>query len=109
MILDGMVRVTARRTLGSWQFDPWDRATDGFAAVVFADLAGGTPSFHVVPSGWLRRDLARRCAEAFPTGVRPVNPESRHAAVNLEHIEQWGPEWRRTYMPDREAEATPGR
>ena len=73
-----------------------ERATEGVAAVVFADLSADRPSFHVVPSWWLRRDLAKRYAEAFPTGVRPVNPESRHAAVDLEHIEQWGQEWRTT-------------
>jgi len=99
MILAGTIKVTGRRTTGSWQFDPWDRATEGVAAVVFADLSGDKASFHVVPSWWLRRDLTRRYAEAFPTGVRPVNPESRHLAVSLEHIEQWGQEWRNYVIP----------
>ncbi len=98
MILARTIKVTGRRT-GSWQFDPWDRATEGAAAVVFADLSADKPSFHVVPSWWLRRDLARRYAEAFPTGVRPVNPESRHAAVNLEHFDQWGQKWRNYVIP----------
>ena len=98
MILAGTIKVTGRRTAGSWQFDPWDRATEG-VAVVFADLSADKPSFRVVPSWWLRRDLVRRYAEAFPTGVRPVNPESRHAKVNLEHIEQWGQKWRNYVIP----------
>ena len=99
MILAGSIKATGRRTAGSWQVDPWDRATEGVAAVVFADLSADKPSFHVVPSWWLRRDLTSRYAKAFPTGVRPVNPESRHAAVNLEHIEQWGQKWRNYVIP----------
>lgn len=67
--------------------------------MVFVDLIPDEPTFHVVPSGWLRRDLAARHTQAFPTGVRPVTPGSRHAAVDLVHIEQWGQAWRSYVIP----------
>jgi hypothetical protein len=99
ILADTTIKVKSRRTTGSWQFDKGIQEFDGTAAVVFADLSAKQPSFRVVPSGWLRRDITARHAQAFPTGVRPVNPDSLHAAVNLEHIQQWGQQWRNYVNP----------
>ena len=99
MILSGTVYVTSRRqAAGAWQFDGWGlRQTTGTAAVVFADLSGREPEFHVVPSWWLRAFIDDRRAAEYPDGIRPVNPESEHVGIWLRDIAQWGDGWRAAY------------
>jgi hypothetical protein len=92
MILAKTIEVHARRS-GSWQVS-LPGASERAAAVVFADMTGKRVSFHVVPAGWLRADVTRRHAEAYPTGHRVNNDDSPHSAVELDHIAQWGPDWR---------------
>lgn len=92
MILANTVEVHARRS-GSWQVS-LPGAAPGTAAVVFADMSGRQPQFYVVPARALRAGVMRRHAEAYPTGHRVRNDDSLHAAVELEHIEKWGADWR---------------
>jgi hypothetical protein len=94
MSLAKIIEVHARRS-GSWQVT-LPGASDRAVAVVFADLTGKRKraSFHVVAARRLRDDVTRRHAEAYPTGHRVNNDASPHAAVELEHIAQWGPDWR---------------
>jgi hypothetical protein len=103
MILAGTVEVHARRS-GSWQVS-LPGAAPGTAAVVFADMSGKQLQFYMVPAGPLRDGVMSRHAEAYPDGHRVNNDDSPHAAVELEHIEKWGTDWR-AYARTELAEAS---
>ncbi len=100
MILAKIVEVRARRA-GSWQVT-LPGAARGAAAVVFADMSGKRPQFYVVPAGPLRAGVMQRHAEAYPTGHRVRNDDSPQAAVELEHIKEWGTDWRAYVSPAAE-------
>jgi hypothetical protein len=93
MILAKTVKVKGSRD-GTWQGDKDGNDFDGCAAVVYADLTGDRPVFHVVPAAWMRADVKRLHALAYPTGHRVNNDDSPHHLVEPGHIAQWGPDWR---------------
>ena len=99
MILASTVYVTVRRSAaGSWQFGGWGKtATEGTAAVVFADLSGKSPRFTVVPSWWLRDEIEAMRAREYPDGHRPVNDDSEHVGIWPRQLTQWGADWRAAY------------
>lgn len=109
MILAGTVYVSVRRgAAGAWQFSSWGKtATDGRAAVVFADLSGRSPRFTVVPSWWLRAHIENLRADQYPDGHRPRNDDSEHVGVWPADISGWGSDWRAAYTtaPEDDAEA----
>jgi hypothetical protein len=99
MILDGSVRVYTRtpKSRPGWQVSDYQHPyPDGTAAVVLVDaFATGKPDgFYIVPIGEIRQIIQDLFDAAFPDGRRPVSPESTHAVVSPESVEQYQDKWR---------------
>jgi hypothetical protein len=98
MILEGQVRTYTRtpKSKPGWQVaDYRNPYPSGTAAVVLVDAyATGKPDgFYIVPIADIRKIIMDDHNAAFPDGVRPVNPESTHAVVTPESVQQYRDAW----------------
>jgi hypothetical protein len=98
MILSGKVRTYTRtpKSKPGWQVsdyrNPYPRGTE---AVVLVDAyATGKPDgYFIVPIADIRKIIMDDYNAAHPDGVRPVSPESTHAVVTPESVEQYRDAW----------------
>lgn len=97
LTVDGRTaQVSSRRQPGSpWQVSAARPVVDDAVAVIFVDLVGDAPDFYVAPAQWVREDVKRHFATWLESkgGVRPRNPASDHAAIELDRIRQWHRRW----------------
>lgn len=94
--------VSRRRSKGDWQTRSHKRALHDAEVVIFVDLAGETPDFYVAPASWVREHVRahHNAWLASVGGQRPRNPESNHAAISLDRIQQWHRRWDVLRQPD---------
>ena len=98
MILAGKVRAYTRspKSRPGWQVSDYRNPyPSGTAAVVLVDsYATGKPDgYYIVPIADIRKIIMELFNAAFPDGVRPVSPESTHAYVPPESVEQYRDAW----------------
>jgi hypothetical protein len=83
---------------GAWQIENVDKYTSAsIETIVLVDVTDGLREFYVCPGDSLRDDVRKR-HEAFVSskgGTRPRNPDSKHAAVYPEQVQQWRNNWSR--------------
>ena len=105
------VQVAAK---GSWQIDDVDKYTAGSVeCFVLVDVTGDLRDFYICLGDQLRADVRKRYDDfvASNGGVRPRNPDSKHAAIYPEDVRNWGNDWNRLAWhiksPARPAHAVP--
>ena len=83
-------------TTGTWQISNLDRfLSANTPVVIFVDLSESVPEFFIL-DGDSARDIAKRHHEAFLDrvgGVRPRNPDSKHAALKRHQVETGQDRW----------------
>lgn len=83
---------------GAWQIADVDEYTSGtIERFVLVDLTDGLREFYICPGDALRSDV-RRCYDEFLAskgGIRPRNPDSKHAAIYPEYVRKWHNGWSR--------------
>ena len=97
LLVDGRtVQVNSRRRPGSpWQFNAHRPVIDDAVAVIFVDLTGEVPDFYLAPAQWVHNDVTQHYQAWLNSkgGSRPRNPDSDHAAVEIDRIRQWHQRW----------------
>lgn len=97
-----LVEINGRRaevhvaTKGDWQIGNVDRFLSATTpCVVFVDLSGTVPEFFILDGDGARATVKRHF-EAFLArsgGVRPRNPQSKHAAVRYDQVQRGRNRW----------------
>jgi hypothetical protein len=84
------------KTKGSWQLGDIDKFVGATTErIVFVELTETGPEFFIL-DGDDARAIVKRDQEQWLKrvgGVRPKTPDSKHAAVNSEHVEPWRNRW----------------
>jgi hypothetical protein len=95
--VDGrVVQVLSRRQPASpWQTSVHRPTVEDAEVVIFVDLTCETPDFYVAPASWVEEDVRthHQAWLAAVGGARPRNPESEHAAITEERLQQWHRRW----------------
>ena len=98
MILAGTVRAYTRspKSRPGWQVsdyrNPYPKGTE--AVVLVDSYATGKPEgYYVVPIADICKIIMDDYNAAHPGGVRPVSPDSTHAYVTVESVEQYADAW----------------
>lgn len=81
---------------GAWQIDDVDKYTTATIEVVaLVDFTEGRRDIYLCPGDELRRMVAALHEEFLERhgGVRPVNPESKHAAFGPGEVRRWHGNW----------------
>ncbi|SIM83688.1 hypothetical protein [Micromonospora cremea] len=81
---------------GGWMVADIDRMTAmSVDLYVLVDVTDGRRDFYVVPGDDLRAGVRQRHDEFMASvgGVRPRNPDSRHAAIYPANVEAWRNRW----------------
>jgi hypothetical protein len=83
-------------TKGNWQIADVDKFVNAKTPrVIFVDLTGTVPEFFIADGDRVRASV-RRQHEAYLKrvgGVRPRNPNSKHAAVRGDLVQRWRNRW----------------
>jgi hypothetical protein len=94
--VDGHRAAVHVKTKGSWQLGDIDKFVGATTErIVFVELTETGPEFFIL-DGDDARAIVKRDQEQWLKrvgGVRPKTPDSKHAAVNSEHVEPWRNRW----------------
>lgn len=83
---------------GAWQIQDVDKYTSAtIAHVVLVDITGDRRDIYICPGDTLRSEVRKRHDDFLSRndGVRPRNPESRHATIYPDHVQKWRENWSR--------------
>jgi len=87
------VQVAAK---GAWQISDVDRYTAGtIDQIVLVNVTGDQREFYICPGNALRDEVRKRYDEFLRSndGVRPRNPDAKHAAIYPQHVLKWRDDW----------------
>jgi hypothetical protein len=89
------VQVAAK---GAWMIENVEQFhADTVDFNVLVNVTHSPPEFYICPGEQLRADVLKRHQAylASKGGVRPRNPDSKHAAITPEQVAKWRDAWRR--------------
>lgn len=85
-------------TKGTWQIADIDKYTSATVEhVVLVDITNGQREFYICPGDALRSEVRQRLNELLSrnNGIRPRNPDSKHAGIRPADVQEWHNDWAR--------------